>query len=581
MIQSRLRLLFTSDLHMHIVSDRDGGRTGLAGLVPLIVAAKADPTQTLLFDNGDFLQGTLLGDHLAEREGGVHPMIAAFNTLGFDAVTLGNHEFDYGLDRLMDILADCEMPVVCANARTGPFDTLLPPWTMIERELRCSDGSLFPVRVGVIGFVTPQVTTWNAHHLRGRVFTDDIIASARTHVPQLRREGADIVVALCHSGVSGQLYKPRMENAALHLASVPGVDAVMGGHTHSRYEGVDHAVIVPPPFGMALGSITLDLVLTEDGFRVDSHRCRLLEPRPGPDKGLIRQISQPLEDGRAEIAKAMSRPVTRTPRRLTSYLAMLGRDDTAPLVAAAQVEGLREGLAGTAFDGLPILSATAPFQAGGHGGPQNFADIGPGPVTLGDLTRIVPFDNAICGILRRGWQIRQWLERSAAIFQTLVPGETRPLLHPQIAAYHFDTIHGLRYRIDLSVPPRPEGASDRASRVRDITFDGKPLADDAVFLVAVSVYRAFGGGDLTRVEEDEVVLTVETGQRALLERWLRANGVPDDRPAPNWRLLAPRGAVALLETGPGLDLPDPHPTEPLIARDDSETGDFARLRLTF
>ena len=133
----------------------------------------------------------------------------AMNTLGFDASTLGNHEFNYGLDFLMKALAGANFPVVSANvakklgANPREDETLLKPYVILDREVTDGAGNTHPIRVGLIGFVPPQIMTWDRRHLEGNVNTRDIVEAAKAWVPQMREEGCDIVLALSHSGIAG------------------------------------------------------------------------------------------------------------------------------------------------------------------------------------------------------------------------------------------------------------------------------------------------------------------------------------------------------------------------------------------
>jgi 2',3'-cyclic-nucleotide 2'-phosphodiesterase / 3'-nucleotidase len=118
-------------------------------------------------------------------EGDSHPMIAAMNTLGFDASTLGNHEFNYGLPFLMNSVAGAAFPIVCANVATTQGaaatadTTLVPPYVILDREVTDGAGTVLPIRVGIIGFVPPQIMTWDRRHLEGNVTVRDIVAAAR------------------------------------------------------------------------------------------------------------------------------------------------------------------------------------------------------------------------------------------------------------------------------------------------------------------------------------------------------------------------------------------------------------------
>lgn len=570
MTTARLRLLQTTDLHMHLlgydyVTDRPDHRCGLIGLLPLIEQARGDGVATLLFDNGDFLQGNPLADHIARRDptDDIHPIVQAFNDLRYDAITLGNHEFDYGLEYLSAVIGDFDMPVVCANARTGPTRTFVSPWTIRTLDIACDDGSTQTLRVGVIGFVTPQVVDWNAHVLNGALRTDDIVAAARSHVPALRRAGADIVVALCHAGISDRPAAARMENAALPLAALPGVDVIFAGHTHDIFPSAvfkdktgvdaDAATLLGKPavmagaYGEALGVIDLTLNNGPDGWMIEDHTVQIKRPgKPATHTRAQQDLARRLRDDQSDTLADLRRPICTTPRPLTSYFAALGYDDTAALVADAQLDAATKALSDTEFADLPLLATTSPYRAGGHGGVLNYTDIPAGNIMMGHTAAIVPFNNPICVVLRHGWQIRQWLEQASTYFNTLIPGaHAQPLIDTSVPAYRFDTLHGLRYRYDLSAKPQLGDSQSYPSRVRDLTFDGRPLADDDLFAVVTSSYRAHGGGHHTSISPESIVWTSQTGLGDILNEHLRHNGVPEQPRPPNWTFapLIPRTTV--------------------------------------
>jgi 2',3'-cyclic-nucleotide 2'-phosphodiesterase/3'-nucleotidase len=213
--QAHLRIMETTDIHVHVFpydyyGDRPVDTVGLARTASLVGGIRAESTNSILLDNGDFLQGNPMGDYMAyERgmsEGDVHPMIAAMNTLGFDASTLGNHEFNYGLPFLMNSVAGAAFPWSAPTSR--PRWAAPPPGhdagsalCHARQDLTDGAGESHPIRIGIIGFVPPQIMTWDRRHLEGNVQVRDIVAAAQAYVPQMREEGAEIIIALSHSGI--------------------------------------------------------------------------------------------------------------------------------------------------------------------------------------------------------------------------------------------------------------------------------------------------------------------------------------------------------------------------------------------
>ena len=156
-----VRILATTDLHTNLVNydyyqDKPVETLGLAKTAVLIEKAKKENPNVLLVDNGDTIQGTPLGTYKAivdpVEKGEQHPMYAALQALGFEAGTLGNHEFNYGLDYLNRVIETAGMPLVNANVldpATGKF--IYQPYKIIEKTFTDTQGRLTTVKIGVTG----------------------------------------------------------------------------------------------------------------------------------------------------------------------------------------------------------------------------------------------------------------------------------------------------------------------------------------------------------------------------------------------------------------------------------------------
>ena len=167
---AHVRLMETTDLHVHVFpydyyGDRPIDTAGLARTASLIRQIREEATNSVLVDNGDFLQGNPMGDYIAYergmKEGDLHPVIKGMNVLNFDAATVGNHEFNYGLDFMMKVLSGANFPVVCANlvkgttlaAQARQDDLFLKPYVIIEKQITDGSGKTSPIKIGFIGFV--------------------------------------------------------------------------------------------------------------------------------------------------------------------------------------------------------------------------------------------------------------------------------------------------------------------------------------------------------------------------------------------------------------------------------------------
>src|SRR5690606_12238449 len=287
------------------------------------------------------------------------------NTLGYDAATLGNHEFNYGLEYLDKAIEGAEFPFVSANLVRGELaadplsdDTYIAPYLIIDKELTDGSGTVRTIRIGLIGFLPPQIMTWDATHLTGKVDTRDIVETARAYVPKMKEEGADIVIALSHSGIAAD-QGTGAENASLQLAGVEGVDVVLTGHQHLVFPGPDYEgiegvdieagtlagkpAVMAGFWGSHMGLI--DLLLEQDGngkWSVVSHTS---EARPiservdGKVQALVEDEPEVIAAAQADHDETLDyvrRAVGETAAPLHSYFALVADDPSVQIVSQAQ-----------------------------------------------------------------------------------------------------------------------------------------------------------------------------------------------------------------------------------------------------
>jgi 2',3'-cyclic-nucleotide 2'-phosphodiesterase / 3'-nucleotidase len=575
----RLRLLETSDLHMFIYDydyyrDRPDETVGLAKTATLIDEARAQAKNSLLFDNGDIIQGNPLGDYLAGHHSGgaVHPMFRAMNLLGYDAATLGNHEFNYGLDFLQQALAGADFPFVCANLdRTGGA-SFLPPSLVLEREFTAEDGGRHRLKIGMIGFLPPQIMVWDKSNLADKVTTQDIVEAATAHVPALRAQ-CDLVVALCHSGISATPRAGGDENAALYLAQVPGIDVIFTGHQHRVFPGPDYAglpgvdagrgtlngvpAVMPGFWGSHLGIIDLALRRRDGRWTIADFT---VEARPiyRRDGSKVTSLAAPetrLLDAAAPEQQAtliyMSEPIGRTEAPITSFFALVGDDPPVDLINRAQSWYAAPLIAATPHAGLPILSAAAPFKAGGLPGPENYTEINAGPFTLRDVADLYIYPNTLRAVRIVGAQVKEWLERSAALFNRIDPENAaiQPLIDPTMPSYDFDVISGVTYAIDVTRPARYDGAGKlidaTAERIVDLRYDGKPIDPAQAFIVATNNYRAGGGGHFPGLDGSTIVLEAPDTNREVIQRYIAEHKTIAPPIAETWHFATPARKVTV------------------------------------
>ncbi|GII80335.1 multifunctional 2',3'-cyclic-nucleotide 2'-phosphodiesterase/5'-nucleotidase/3'-nucleotidase [Sphaerisporangium rufum] len=514
---------------------------GLAKISTLVdkVRAERGAGRTLLFDSGDTIQGTPLDYYYAKVEpvtetGQTHPMARAMNAIGYDAVTLGNHEFNYGLPLLATWVKQMKAPVLGANAvsaRTG-----LPAYLPFVIKTMKVPGER-PVRVGVLGLTNPGVAIWDKANVEGRLKFLDLVATAKKWVPVIRGLGADVVVVTAHAGDNGMSSYGTdlpVENASAMVAEqVPGIDAVLFGHAHNdvpqrfvtnKRTGAQVLLTEPGKWGQRLSVVDFTLTRQRGRWTVTGKSSATLNANTAAEDPKIVSLMKDQHDttvGYVNKVIAESRQelsAAESPYKDTAILDYIQKVQTG-LVAAA--------VAGTPDASLPVLSIAAPFS--------RTAVFPAGPVSVRDMAGLYVYDNTLLGVKMTGAQIKDYLEYSARYFNQLAPGapaDPAALTNAGgIPDYNYDQLSGVSYDIDVA---RPAG-----QRITGLSYQGEPVAAGQEFLVAVNNYRQSGGGGFPHIAAAPVVYNAQVEIRQALIDAAAAAGTID--PATfaetNWRLV--------------------------------------------
>ncbi|OWQ90767.1 2',3'-cyclic-nucleotide 2'-phosphodiesterase [Roseateles aquatilis] len=557
----RLRVLETSDIHMNLLNydyyqDKESQEFGLAKTVTLIHRARAEATNSLLFDNGDLLQGNPLGDVVARvkplKAGDVHPAYKILNLLNVDAANLGNHEFNYGLPFLRQAIAGANFPYLNANVMEADGRRhAFTPSTMLEREMRDEAGKVHTLKIGVVGVTPPQILEWDRQNLAGRVQVRDMVDAATEQVTSLRRHGADLVVVIAHTGIDKTELPKLSENMAAQLARVKGVDVLLLGHAHTEFPGPTFAgypgvdlkkgqlfgtpAVMPGRWGDHLGIVDLTLAQSGGKWKVaDSQaslrpifdraaRKPLVDADPMPAAVIATEHQATLNYVRSQVAIADA--------PIQSYFAQVLDGAAVRLVAQAQLAYALKAVQGTALEKLPMLSAAAPFKSGGRQGWTQYTDIPAGPVAIKHVADLYVYPNTIKVLKLSGAQVRDWLEMSAGQFRRIDPNgpAQQMVVDTSYPSFNFDMMlgqgNGLRYQLDLTQPARFNIDGKQVSdshRVVDLSWQGRPLDDKTDFLVVTNNYRAFGGGHFPALGADKIAVDAPDETREALAHFLAA-----------------------------------------------------------
>ncbi|MFC3927515.1 bifunctional 2',3'-cyclic-nucleotide 2'-phosphodiesterase/3'-nucleotidase [Streptococcus caprae] len=523
-----VRIISTTDLHTNLVNydyyqDKPSQSVGLAKTAVLIDQAKAENPNVILMDNGDTIQGTPLGTYKAivdkPEAGEQHPMYAALESLGYDVGTLGNHEFNYGLDYLDQVISTAGMPIVNANVLDATtLKPLYKTYEIITKTFTDTTGKPVTLKLGVTGIVPPQILNWDKANLEGKVVVKDSVEALEALVPEIRAAGADLVFVLSHSGIGDDVYEKGEENEGYQIAGIEGVDAVVTGHSHaefpaggkgfySRYAGVDDVnglingtpVTMAGKYGDHLGIIDLNITYKNGKWQTNSAKgeIRKIDTKSDIVDESIIAIAKEAHEGTVNYVRQQ---VGTTTAPINSYFALVKDDPSVQIVNNAQIWYAKQELAGTPEASLPILSAAAPFKAGGRdfNDVTSYTDIPAGPIAIKNVADLYLYDNVTAILKLTGADIREWLEMSAGQFNQIDPTSTAPqnIVNSDYRIYNFDVIDGVTYEYDITQPNKYDRSgklvNPDASRVRNLSYQGQPIDDKQEFIVVTNNYRANG-----------------------------------------------------------------------------------------
>jgi 2',3'-cyclic-nucleotide 2'-phosphodiesterase/3'-nucleotidase len=516
-----LTVLSTTDLHGNLLpidyyTDAPDAR-GLAKVATLVrQARKENPAGTLLIDSGDVIQGSPLEYvHNTINNAPADPMMRAMSALGFDAMAVGNHEYNYGLKVLEKARSEAVFPWLSANTyKAGTNENFHRPYLLKE---------VNGVRVGVLGLTTAGIPSWeNPGNYAGLEFREPV-SEAKKWVSVLRaQERTDVVIVAMHMGMEADLRtgiptpgQVPHENAALEIArQVPGVDLILMGHTHREVPGVvTNGVLLAQANLWGRHLARADLYLEQDDserWHVVARQSRTIPVTPQTETDA--EIASLAASYDRETRDWLTRVIGESDAELTAADARVRDTAILDLVQRVQLEA-----------GHADVSMVASFN------PQ--ARMPKGPVSVRDIAGLYVYDNTLVVLDVTGGQLKDALEHSARFFKDFVRGRTPgELVDERIPDYNFDVAEGVTYDLDIS---RPQG-----QRIVNLRFRGQPVTPTQKFRLATNNYRVNGGGGYVMYRGATEVYRSSQEIREMIIEWVERHHQIPTEPTNNWRIVA-------------------------------------------
>lgn len=486
----KITVLATSDIHGKIYpweySTDTAQEYGLAKLATIIKQERELEPNLLLLDNGDAIESNMIQ---LFNEYDIHPMMQAFNLLNYDVFSLGNHEFNFGLDVLNRAIESFDGEVLSANIIKDDEDTFVQPYALKE-----IDG----VKVGILGLITPHIPRWeagNPEHFEGLTFLDPL-TTAEKYVDILKNEEkVDLIIGTFHIGKDSEGYdKNLIDSVHIIAEQVDGIDAIVVGHAHETFGFKDEQIVFgdtivlePSSNGNYIGKFTFTLEKDEDGYKIINKESDLLSAKDiEPDKEILDSLKY-VDDVSKEAAHKVVG--TATARFLQENevsnipTAMVMDNPIVDLINDVQL-----------FYTNADISSTALLDTR--------ANIDEGEVQFKDAALIYKYSNTLQAHKISGENLKEYMEWSASYYNTQKLGDLNISFNSNIRAYNYDMFDGIEYQIDITKPV--------GDRIVNLKFNGEEIKDDDEFTLAVNNYRVGTLRSLGLLPEDNSSLVYDS-----------------------------------------------------------------------
>jgi len=510
-----LTILGTTDVHGNIYNwsyeDQREDNVGFAMIYSVVKAVREENPNTILLDNGDTIQGTILTDDLYNTElvDKPHPVIDVMNFMGYDAMTLGNHEFNFGTDLIDKLAKEAEFPILGANIyNKKDGSNFVKPYTVKE---------IAGVKVGILGFTTPNIPRWDGSKVTHLQF-EPMHTAAQKYIKELKeKEGVDIIIVTCHAGLDGEYDSEGGDSVRKLIETNPEIEVALIGHDHkSLAETVGNTVVG----GVVNGGkevVRFDIYLKNDGqgWQVTDKTVQLIDvSQYGPSEEL-REYAKEYQETTLEFIKEVIGYASGDfhPESEVKDIPEAQIRDTALIDLINNVQ--------LKYSGADI-SAAALFQ--------NTSDLNEGPITYANLFDIYKYPNTLKVVEVTGKELKDYMEWSVKYYNTFKPGDVTISFDPNIRGYMYDMFQGVEYKIDISKPA--------GERIVDLKFKGEPVKPDDKFTLALNDYRLSVLTGTGVFPEKEVIYdSSPKSLRSMIADFIREKGTIDPEVDNNWEII--------------------------------------------
>ncbi len=508
-----LTILATTDIHGNLLGydyaqDMET-QDGLGRIAAYVEKVRQETGTLLLIDNGDTFQGTILTDQVQ----GQPAMIAAMNLMGYDTMTLGNHDFNFGTEFIENLISLCDFPILSANTLLKNGSPFVGDYVVFER------GGL---SIAIIGVTTPNVARWDAKTQGiSELDFEDMSKTVSTCIEKIG-DSADIIIVSAHAGLAPEFdVENRSDSAQKILDENPAIDVLLVGHYHILVNEKQGTAIIGGTRNSAREITRIDLTLN-DGKEIVSSTCELIPVADlEPDERITALAAATHQ---AALAAAKEKSLDSLGEWIGEATGDFQPANENPLIPAARLQdtALLDLINTVQLEasGADVSSAALFVDASG---------IAKGPIYESDVAAIYKYDNDLVRVSLTGAQLKSYMEWSANYYAPFQPGDTEIAPNPDIPGYLYDVFAGVTYQINIT--------KAAGERIQNLLFKGQPLQDDQTLTLCLNNYRF----NTTLMQEGIVTTPADwTSQETLVQlitHYIKQNTPIEPTVDSNWEIV--------------------------------------------
>ncbi|WP_422851519.1 5'-nucleotidase C-terminal domain-containing protein [Enterococcus plantarum] len=520
----RLTILGTSDVHGQLWdwSYEDDKQTpvGLSQVSSVVQNIRSEnPYGTILIDNGDMNQGTILTDDLYNKTPLIdqpNPMIKAMNYMKYDAMVLGNHEFNFGLDLIKKLDTEAEFPILSANTYVKETDNRFVGGTT-KKEIDLDNDGTLDLTVGIIGLTTPQIPLWDGAKVDSLYF-NPLKEEAEKAVAELKDQ-ADIIIASIHAGRQNTDLSASADQV---INNVAGIDAYILGHDHRSFaekiQGPNGLVPVagPKDTGTEMIKIDLDVEKIDTKWHVKNSDAAIVNTKTVPVDEALKEETKEYHDKTREF---ISEKIGTATGDFLPVEEVNGIPEAQfrPTAMISLINNVQRQATGAQ------LAASALFKAD--------SKLNAGDISYSTIFDIYKYPNTLISVHITGENLLKYMESQADYYNTPGPDDLTISFNEKIRVYNYDIFSGVSYKIDIS---KPSG-----QRIINPTIEGKPIDPTTNYTIAMNNYRYEGLLTQGLVTEEPIKSTDPETLRGLIADYIRDKQIldPAEEIEHNWEVI--------------------------------------------